>query len=119
MATFPTLSSGAITQHPLIAGVSQNTSVIRFMDGADQRFLLQGRQLRRWQIKLELLNDVEMDQLEAFFGLQQGPSSPFSFNDPVTGLAVPNCRIGVSELTTVYQGLDAGTASLWVMETNG
>ncbi|MCU1291303.1 MAG: hypothetical protein JWP08_153 [Bryobacterales bacterium] len=118
MANFPTLSSGAISQYPLVTGSVQNTSVIRFLDGADQRFLSQGRQFRRWQIKLGLLNDAEMDQLEAFFDSQQGAYAPFTFTDPITGLDVPNCRIGVSELITLYQGVDAGSTSLWVMETN-
>ena len=119
MTTFPTLSSGAIVQYPLVTGLTHNTSVIRFLDGADQRFLSQGKQFRSWQIKLDLLNDSEMDQLEGFFDSQQGSYSPFTFTDPISGVAVPNCRIGVSELTTVYQGVDAGSASVWVMETNG
>lgn len=119
MATFPTLSSGAITQYPLIYGVSQGTSVIRFIDGSDQRFLIQGKQLRSWQIRLELLNDSELEQLERFFDSQQGGYSTFIFPDPISGLDVANCRIGSAELTTVYGAQGAGSASMWVVETNG
>jgi hypothetical protein len=119
MATFPTLSSGAITQYPLVFGVSQGTSVIRFMDGTDQRFLTQGKQLRSWQIRLELLSDTEMEQLETFFDAQQGAYSTFTFPDPISGAGVPNCVLGSAELTTVYGAPDAGSASLWVVETNG
>jgi hypothetical protein len=119
MATFPSLSSGAIAQYPLIFGVSQGTSVIRFIDGSDQRFLVQGRQLRSWQIRVELLTDAEMAQLETFFDSQQGAYSTFTFPDPISGADVPNCRLGSAELTTVYGAPGAGSASLWVVETNG
>lgn len=119
MATFPSLNSGAVTQYPLIFGVSQGTSVIRFIDGADQRFLTQGKELRSWQIRVELLTDAEMEQLETFFDSQQGQYSMFTFPDPISGTAVANCRIGSAELTTVYGAPGAGSASLWVIETNG
>lgn len=119
MATFPSLSSGAIAQYPLIFGVSQGTSVIRFIDGSDQRFLIQGKQLRSWQIRVELLSDTEMEQLETFFDSQQGAYSTFTFPDPISGTDVPNCRIGSAELTTVYAAAGAGSASIWVVETNG
>ncbi len=119
MPTFPSLSSGAITQYPLIFGISQGTSVVRFMDGADQRFLTQGRQFRSWEIRLALLNDSELEQLEAFFDSQQGAYSTFTFPDPISGLDIANCRIGASELTTTYAALGAGSASVRVVETNG
>jgi phage-related protein len=118
MANFPTLSSGAIAQYPLVTGSVQNTSVIRFLDGADQRFLSQGKQFRKWQLKLELLNDAEVRELEAFFDSQQGAYTSFTFTDPITGLDVPNCRIEASELTTLYKEVDAGSISVWVVETH-
>jgi hypothetical protein len=117
--TFPILSSGAVAQYPLTIGFVQNTAVVRFIDGSDQRFLTQGRQLRRWRIHLEALNDSEMKQVETFFDSQQGQYSTFTFPDPISGADVPNCRIGVSELITTYQGVDAGGVSIWVVETNG
>lgn len=119
MATFPSLSSGAITQYPLIFGISQGTSVIRFIDGSDQRFLIQGKQLRSWQIRVQLLSDIEMEQLETFFDSQQGAYSSFTFPDPISGSNVPNCILGSAELTTIYGAPGAGSASLWVVETNG
>lgn len=119
MATFPSLSSGAIAQYPLVFGVSQGTSVIRFIDGSDQRFLIQGKQLRSWQIRIELLNDNEMAQLEDFFDSQQGTCSTFTFPDPISGTEVPNCRLASAELTTAYAAQGSGSASLWVVETNG
>jgi phage-related protein len=101
-----------------VAGSVQNTSVIRFLDGVDQRFLSQGKQFRRWQIKLELLNDAEVGQLENFFDSQQGAYTSFTFTDPITGLNVPNCRIEASELSTLHKGTNVGSISLWVVETH-
>lgn len=118
-ATFPILSSGAVAQYPLTVCFAQNTGVIRFLDGSDQRFLTQGRQFRIWRVQLEALNDSEMKQLEAFFDSQQGQYSTFTFPDPISGADIPNCRIGVSELITDYKGVNTASASIWVVETNG
>ena len=40
--------------------------IVRFIDGSDQRFIALGKTLRSWQIKLTLLNEQEIGQLEAF-----------------------------------------------------
>jgi hypothetical protein len=119
MATFPLLSSGAITQYPAPQVTGQGVDVIRFMDGTDQRYLTQGRQLRRWQIRLDLLNGTETQQIESFFTAQQGDYSTFAFPDPFSGTAVPKCRIGTAELVTQYVAVDAASTSFWVIETNG
>lgn len=119
MATFPLLSTGAVSQYPLPAMLGQPVQVIRFLDGLDQRFLLQGRSFRRWQIRLDLLNEAELQQIESFFEAQSGDYSTFTFPDPFTGAAVTNCRIGEPLLSTDYSSFDAGSTSFWVVETNG
>lgn len=119
MANFPTLNSGAVAQYPLLLGASQNTALIRFLDGSDQRFLTAGKQFRSWEIRLSMLTDSEMAQIESFFTSQQGQYSPFTFPDPISTTLVPNCVIGSSELVTAYENTESGSASLWVIETNG
>jgi phage-related protein len=119
MATFPALSSGAVAQYPVSVVYGQSVQVIRFLDGSDQRFLNQGRQYRRWQIRLDLLNESEMNQLEAFFLAQQGEYSVFDFPDPLSNQTVPNCRLGTAEITCDFVGIDRGSSTLWVIETNG
>jgi hypothetical protein len=119
MANFPSLSTGAVTQYPAALVIGQSAQVIRFLDGSDQRFLTQRRQYRRWQIRLDLLNENELQEVELFFDAQSGNYSTFSFPDPFTGSTVPNCRIGDSALVTAYTGVNAGSTSLWVIETNG
>lgn len=119
MANFPILSSGAVTQYPAVMGTGQSAQVIRFIDGSDQRYLVHGRALRQWQIRLDLLNEFELEQLEAFFTEQSGDYSPFSFPDPFSGSAVPNCRFAAPRFLTEYVGVDIGSTSFLVVETNG
>jgi len=118
-AIFPSLSSGAVAQYPASMTTGQNAQIIRFLDGLDQRYLQQGRTFRSWQIKLNLLNDAEIAQLEAFFVAQKGDYLPFSFPDPFSGAVVANCRLASAGIASQYLGVDSGAISLWVIETNG
>ena len=117
MSTFPLLSSGAVTQYPAPQTSGQAVQVIRFIDGSDQRYLMQGRSFRQWEIQLNLLTDAELEELEAFFAAQQGDYSPFIFPDPITGANIQNCRFGNPSLVTEYDGVNASSTSFWVIET--
>ena len=119
MAIFPVLSSGAVAQYPVTVVSRQNAQVIRFMDGSDQRFLMQRQPLRQWQIRLNLLNETEIQQLEAFFTDASGDYSTFVFPDPVSGNSVPNCRLAAPGLLTDYLAVDNSSASFWIVETYG
>ena len=119
MADFPSLSSGAVTQYPALMGSGQGAQVIRFLDSTDQRYLVQPRALRQWQIRLDLLNEREVQAFEAFFTAQSGDYSPFAFPDPFSGTAVQNCRLAAPGFISEYLGVDAGSTSFWVIETNG
>jgi hypothetical protein len=119
MATFPVLSSGAVAQYPTALVSGQAAQVVRFMDGSEQRYLTQGRMLRSWEIRLDLLNESEIQQLETFFALLEGDYSTFVFPDPFTGTIVVNCRLGAPTLVTEYLGVDISSTSFWVIETHG
>lgn len=119
MPVFPSLSTGSVTQYPTVLATGQSTQVIRFLDGSDQRCRLQGHQLRQWQIRLDLLNEDEVSELESFFQTLAGDFSTFIFPDPITGSDVPNCRLASPGLTSAYLGVDVGSVSFVVVETNG
>lgn len=119
MATFPLLRSGAVSQYPMGAGTGQGVQIIRFVDGLDQRFLLQGGQLRRWEINLTRLTDSEVSAIENFFRSQSGDYSVFSFPDPLSGTMVLNCRFGASEMTFDFDDVNSASSSFWIIETNG
>lgn len=118
-ATFPSLSSGAVAQYPVSMITGRSAQVIRFLDGTDQRYLQQGKSFRSWQIKLDLLNESEIAQIESFFVAQQGDYLSFSFPDPFSGTVVANCRLASSGMESRYLDVDAASTSLWVIETNG
>jgi hypothetical protein len=119
VANFPLLKTGAVAQYPLEIASGQASEVIRFSDGTDQRFPIRGRMLRRWRIDLTLLNEDELRALEAFFEAQLGAYSPFVFPDPYSGAPVAGCRFAADQLSTDYEGVDTGSMSLWVIETDG
>ncbi len=119
MSNFPSLNTGAIAQYPLGVTTGQNSEVIRFLDGTDQRYRMQGQMLRRWQIRLDLLNEDEMQALEVFFQGQLGSYSTFLFPDPLSGTTVPNCRFAADSFLGEYEELDNSATSFWVIETNG
>lgn len=119
MADFPLLSTGAVAQYPIGVTAAQTVQVTRFLDGSDQRNLVQKGILRQWQIRLDLLNETEIQQIEAFFTNVQGNYTTFSFPDPFSGAMVPFCRLAAPGLVSEYTGVDSSTTSFWVIETYG
>ena len=89
--TFPTLKTGAVAQYPLNRGLRFQTQAVRFMDGSLQRYRIYGTNLRRWVVKLDLLDEQELGALIAFVEQQGGAT--FAFTDPLTGNNVANCMI--------------------------
>ncbi len=66
MATFPTLSTGAVAQYPSDRTRLFSTQVFRFLDGNEQRFQGYGSALRQWSIRLDLLDETELANLQKF-----------------------------------------------------
>ena len=66
MSAFPTLRTGAVAQYPLDLAVRFQTQSVKFMDGSQQRFRLYGSGLRRWKIRLDLLDEQELAAVAAF-----------------------------------------------------
>jgi hypothetical protein len=91
MSTFPALRTGAVAQYPLDSSVRFQTQSVRFMDGSRQRFRLYGSGLRRWTIRLDLLDEQELATLTAF--TEQQGTAIFPYTDPVTGDQVASCII--------------------------
>src|SRR5580658_4679567 len=95
MATFPILKTGVVAQYPLDLGVHFSTQAVRFMDGSRQRFRLIGVGLRRWTVKLDLLDEEELGAVIAF--VERQLSATFAFTDPLTGASAPTCIISGQE----------------------
>jgi phage-related protein len=89
--SFPILRTGAVAQYPLDRGVRFQTQTVRFMDGSRQRYRIYAAGLRRWVVKLDLLDEQELGALIAF--AEQHGSAAFAFTDPVTAEQVARCII--------------------------
>lgn len=116
MATFPALKTGAVAQYGSSRTRGFSTRVFRFLDGSEQRFQEYGAPLRRWTIRLSLLDEAELTQLEAFFASQGGQAGTFAFPDPWDGTVYANCSFGDDQLVLQYVGQARGAATVTVKE---
>ena len=116
MADFPTLKTGAVAQYPSDRTREYSTVVHEFLDGSEQRSAAYAAPLRRWLIRLDLLDEAEMFRLEEFFMEQGGAAGEFGFTDPWDGTPHPNCSIEGGGVDLNFLGAGRGTVELMVKE---
>lgn len=114
--TFPLLKTGAVAQYPAVKGLDTATEVVRFVDGGEQRYRDFGAALRRWAIRLELLDEAELTAVEEFFTDNQGAFGSFAFTDPWDGTVYPDCSLDQDSLEIVLVGELRGATALSVRE---
>jgi hypothetical protein len=93
MATFPRLKTNAVMQYPAACDLRYDNAVFRFLDGSEQCYRLGIDLLRKWPIRLDLLDESEVARLQEFFRTNQGRFGNFSFVDPWDGREYPNCSL--------------------------
>jgi hypothetical protein len=116
MANFPALKTGAVAQYPSDRSRRFSTQVNRFLDGSEQRFRGFGTPLKRWQIRLELLNEAELERLKQFFIEEGGQAGTFIFTDPWDGTVHASCSFENDTMTAEYRAPGDVTASVVVRE---
>jgi hypothetical protein len=116
MSHFPTLKTGAVQQYPAQKSIQFATEIVRFLDGSEQRFRSYESALRRWVIRLELLDEIELHALREFFRNLEGSSGSFSFTDPWDGASHANCSFELDELTEELSDEGRGSTALTVSE---
>ena len=116
MASFPTLKTGAVAQYPSDRTRRYSTQVLRFLDGGEQRFAGFGMPLKRWLIRLELLDETELMGIEDFFVEQGGRAGSFTFTDPWDGAVHVNCSFEDDAMIAAYRARGSGAASVVVRE---
>lgn len=116
MADFPLLKSGAVMQYPAQRQVEFATRVLEFADGSEQRFRRYGSALRQWVIRLDLLTEGELKELESFFRIQAGRQEEFTFLDPWSNTEVAHCSLAEDSLEISLTGLDRGRTTLTIRE---
>jgi hypothetical protein len=116
MAHFPKLKTGAVMQYPGVRRLRFAGQVVRFVDGGEQRYRDYGTPLRSWEIRLDLLEEGELADLEEFFLANQGQAGSFSFVDPWSGTEYPDCSVDQDTFALVLEGELRGATSLVVRE---
>jgi hypothetical protein len=116
VASFPALSTGVVAQYPSDRGRQFSTTVCRFLDGSEQRFPNYGAPLLRWVIRLDLLTETELVNLEAFFVSEEGQSGSFSFTDPWDGTAYANCSFESGTMAAEFRDVGRSGAQVVVKE---
>lgn len=116
MANFPTLKTGAVAQYPSDRTRQFSTQVYRFLDGSEQRFPGYRTALHQWIIRLDLLDETELTNLQMFFLSEDGRAGNFTFTDPWDGTTYSNCSFGSDTLTMDFVGPMKGVTQLIVKE---
>jgi hypothetical protein len=116
VANFPTLSTGAVAQYPSDRTLQFSTQAFRFLDGSEQRFQGYGSALRQWSIRLDLLDETELINLQSFLASEEGRSGSFSFTDPFDGTVYSNCSFGKDTLALQFAGPQKGVTQVTVRQ---
>jgi phage-related protein len=116
MANFPALKTGAIAQYPSDLARQFSTQVYRFLDGSEQRFPAYGMALRRWTIRLDQLDEAELNNLQAFFVSEAGRAGSFAFTDPWDGTVYSNCSFDSDTVSMEFKESGKGATQVVVKE---
>jgi hypothetical protein len=116
VATFPTLKTGAVAQYPSDRQQTFSTQVFRFLDGSEQRFPAYATTLRRWTVRLDLLDEAELETLRVFFESEGGRVGTFEFTDPFDGHVYASCSFDADVLAMTFGGDQQGKAAVVIRE---
>jgi phage-related protein len=119
VATFPALKTGVVAQYPSDRQQRFSTQIYRFVDGSEQRFPAYAATLRKWTIRLDLLDEAELEALRAFFEAEGGRAGTFEFTDPFDGHVFASCSFDSDALELVFNGEQRGNAVVAIRENRG
>lgn len=116
MATFPKLKTESVMQYPGGKRLRFASQVVNFVDGSEQRYRDGAAPLRRWMIRLDLLDEGEIAALEEFFLANQGAFGSFAFTDPWDGVEYADCSLEADVFEFSLTGEMRGRTALAVVE---
>lgn len=90
---FPRLKTNAVMQYPATRDIEYDNAVLRFVDGSQQCYREALDAMRRWHIRLDLLDEWEIYRLQAFFTANEGRYGTFTFVDPWDATEYPDCSL--------------------------
>lgn len=103
-------------QYPATRIVSRPATILRFVDGAEQRFAEQGTICHRWVVSLSKLDEEELGNLQQFFERSQGRYESFTFVDPWTGTSYEDCSLADDEIKVCLEEIDRGSVELVIRQ---
>ncbi len=111
MDSFPTLKTGAVIQYPASRVTQFSSDVIEFLDGSEQRFYVFPQPYHSWIVKLDNLDETELQNIRTFIQDMKGAVGIFTFTDPWDGTTYPNCSLQGTEWTDSLAGpMQVGTS---------
>ncbi len=116
MSDFPTLKTGAKWQYPTTKLIEFQTTVLKFVDGSEQRYRETQGPLRQWNAVLHLLDEEELQRLEVLFEANQGAYGRFTFEDPWNETESVNCSFADDQLELELQGESRGQSVVRIKE---
>ncbi len=116
MSNFPTLKTGAVLQYPAVRELRRDTTVLRFVDGAEQRYRESGSTVHRWLIRLDQIDEEELAAIERLFQEAGARTGTFSFRDPWDDRVYAGCSFDDDELTGARRGEGRGETVVIVRE---
>jgi hypothetical protein len=116
MAEFPRLKTQAVMQYPACRAVQFRNQTVRFLDGSEQCYRDFATPLRTWTVRLDLLDERELQHIDEFFQATQGQFGSFVFTDPWDGQEYPDCSLDQDELGLTFREELHGSTHLIVRE---
>ena len=116
MPSFPLLKTSAVAQYPAAKSAAFRNRSLRFVDGSEQRYRESAGMLRRWQIRLDYLDEAEAAAMEEFFHVNRGRLGRFAFTDPWDGTTYADCSFSEDVLTFELASEMRAKLTLVVME---
>jgi hypothetical protein len=86
MLYFPQLTTGAVSQFPVMRGTNLRTVANQLPSGYTIRMADTGAQNVQWQLRYSALTDGERSSLESLFEASEGQLNTFTFLDPTDNL---------------------------------
>ena len=93
MSELPKLKTGSAMQYPSTRGLGRRVRILRFVDGTEQRFPLDGKAHGQWRMSFRQLDDTERRELERFVEESAASGSVISIVDPWDGRRHDQCRL--------------------------
>jgi hypothetical protein len=116
MSSFPELKTTAVAQYPSRRTLVFRNESVRFVDGRQQWYRDSAAAVRRWEIRLDQIDEGEAAALDEFFTRQQGAFGSFEFVDPWDGALFENCSFALDELEIETGGEMRNSTRLIIQE---